>query len=865
MVLGRLQQHNLKLKLEKCHFFQDEVHYLGHVISALGVATDPDKITAVSEWQRPTTVKELRSFLGFASYYRRFVPQFARYAAPLHKLVAALQGAKSRPRLSPLDGHWSDECEEAFRLLKDKLVTAPVLAYADFAKPFILEVDASHTGLGAVLSQEQEGKPRPVAYASRGLHPTERNMSNYSSMKLELLGLKWAITEKFREYLLGAKFTVLTDNNPLSYLQTAKLGAVEQRWASQLALFNFDIKYRPGSTNRAADALSRQPDLPAPSYIEGLAPGFSVPPIGPILSGGSPCVGSLATIDALPIRRKVDLVALQSADPTIGAFLVYWGRGRPPSSEERAMEKKPVLGLVKHWKRIREQGGVLYRLTHGPGEYKEFLQLLLPETLQAEVLTALHDDHGHQGCERTAYLVRQRCYWPQMGKDIERWCQQCARCVAAKAKFPKVRTFPGHLSASKPLEILAIDFTLLEKASDGRENVLVVTDVFSKFTQAFPTSDQKANTVVRTLIEKWFYVYGVPQRIHSDQGRCFEGEMLKALCKLYGIQKSRTAPYHPEGNGQCERFNRTMHDLLRTLPVEKKRRWPQHLPQLLFAYNTTVHQSTGHTPYELMFGRKPQLPIDALLGVAEEEMVEGMVGDWLQEQQEFLRFAYASAQRQLTAATMRQVPTSLKGIAPVLPYGTIVYRRNHLQGRNKIQDIWDSTPYEVVKCLDGGGRVYTIRQVDGLGPTRNLHRSELRVVPGQVTSPVALRREHSSMVESVEEHSPESSSEEDSFFGQWMVRQEAVPELDLNIEPVGNLVPPEHELSPSVASVPVRRSARKTAGQHSNLHNLPRSVTFQHHRNVTEPAGAVCVREAHIRTGRVGGLLNQQCGGADIV
>lgn len=152
-----------------------------------------------------------------------------------------------------------------------------MLAYADFTKPFILEVDASHSGLGVVLSQESEGKKRPVAYASRGLHVTECNMSNYSSMKLELPGLKWAVSEKFREYLLGTKFTVLTDNNPLSYLHTAKLGAVEQCWASQLALFDFEIKYRPGGTNQNADTLSWLGDHSILIAIEEVASGVTVP------------------------------------------------------------------------------------------------------------------------------------------------------------------------------------------------------------------------------------------------------------------------------------------------------------------------------------------------------------------------------------------------------------------------------------------------------------------------------------------------------------------------------------------------------------------------------------------------------------
>ena len=734
LVLTRLKKHHLKLKLSKCHFFQSEVKYLGHVISASGVATDPSKISAVAEWAQPTTCTELQSFLGFASYYRRFVEGFARYAAPLHRLVAEMDGTKKKRRTlgkAVIGDRWSNDCENAFQTLKRLLVTAPVLGFADFTKPFVLEIDASHAGLGAVLSQDHDGKLRPIAFASRGLRPTERNMSNYSSRKLEFLALKWAVTQKFREYLLGQKFVVFTDNNPLSYLQSAKLGAVEQRWASELAVFDFEIKYRPGPTNRNADALSRQLHSQSTSL---LFPGLKVPPevhepAKALLESAHAMAATCQAIGAFPSRPKADLIALQATDPVIGTFLQYWKRGTPPTKQEMANAGRGVKKLVQQWSKIKLKDGVLYRQIQLPREGQVVFQLLLPQCLHGEVLRSLHDDQGHQGIERTNSLVRQRCFWPFMGSDIDRYCRECNRCTLAKVVQPKVRTFRGSLLASKPLEVIAIDFTVLDKASDGRENVLVVTDVFSKFSQAFPTPDQRASTVARVLTEKWFYIYGVPKRIHSDQGKCFEGDLLKRLCQLYGIEKSRTTPYHPEGNGQCERFNRTLHDLLRTLPQEKKKKWPKYLPQVLYAYNTTDHQSTGYSPYELMFGQKAQLPVDFLLGASQEEPTSRSAEDWMDEHQNHLSSVYLHVKERLQQAAEQRnrhyQPNATSLIAP----GTLVYRKSHPIGRHKIQDAWDPAVYVVVKNMDNEGRVYKICPRDGAGPEKNLNRSELRVLP----------------------------------------------------------------------------------------------------------------------------------------
>ena len=319
------------------------------MVSADGVATDPDKTEVVKNWPRPRTLKDLRSFMGFTSYYRRFVPHFAQRAKPLHELVSKLYegGKHGRQRNKPVEDNWNQDCQEAFESLKQVLTSPPVLAYPIYTKPFIVEVDASNNGLGAVLSQEQDDQVRPIAYASRALRGVERNMDIYSSRKLELLALKWAVTEKFRDYLLSSTFTVLTDNKPLTYLQSkSKLRAVEQRCVSELASFNFRIKYHAGKQNTNADALSRlnwdkheECDI---SQVEAvLASSLSTTAVPESLRGQL-LLSALeqATMDPLPCTSSLpswttdQLAKLQMVDPTIKCLIHFRNTGSKPSARE---------------------------------------------------------------------------------------------------------------------------------------------------------------------------------------------------------------------------------------------------------------------------------------------------------------------------------------------------------------------------------------------------------------------------------------------------------------------------------------------------------------------------------------------------
>ena len=257
MVLLRLGKFQLKVKPEKCQLFHQKLTYLGHMVSENGVSPDPEKTKAVDEWTTPQSETELRQFLGLASYYKRFCITLCEH------LHALLGGTGKKQRTNNDNGQfverWNESCDIAYCELKKRLVSAPVLGYPDFTKPFILETDASMQGLGAVLSQHQEHGLVVLSYASRGLRDSEKKMDNYISMKLELLALYWAVAIKFRDMLIGSEFTVFTDNNPLSYIQsTVKLGATEMRWVAELALFKFNIRYRSWKHNGNADALSRK-------------------------------------------------------------------------------------------------------------------------------------------------------------------------------------------------------------------------------------------------------------------------------------------------------------------------------------------------------------------------------------------------------------------------------------------------------------------------------------------------------------------------------------------------------------------------------------------------------------------------------
>jgi transposase InsO family protein len=388
-----------------------------------------------------------------------------------------------------------------------------------------------------------------------------------------------------------------------------KLGATELRWISQLSQFNFEIKYRSGRSNKAADALSRkyQESQLSEKFIQPIVQSTNLQILKTVIPSVRQVDASiLESSHPLPQYTQEDLAKFQRDDPVIGRFITIRqdNPGSPPSSIVIVKEDKHVRKLLRDWNKIHEVNNVLYRHICDPNE-GQLTQLLVPKVLQPVLLSALHDQAGHQGSERTWALMKHRGYWPFVRKDILQYCERCERCMIAKAPQPRVKPPMGHLLADRPLEVLAIDFTVLERSSCGKENVLVMTDVFSKFTQAVPTKDQKAVTVAKVLVRDWFQKYGVPARIHSDRGRNFESGLVQELCNLYNIKKSRTTPYHPSGNAQCERYNRTMHNLLATLPPERKKKWPQFLLEVVFAYNVTPHSSTKLSPYYLFFGREP--------------------------------------------------------------------------------------------------------------------------------------------------------------------------------------------------------------------------------------------------------------------
>ncbi len=397
----------------------------------------------------------------------------------------------------------------------------PILAYADYSLPFTVHTDASRDGLGAILYQEQEGKDRVIAYASRSVSRAEQN---YPTHKLEFLALRWAVTDKFHEYLYGNDFTVYTDNNPLTYiLTTAKLDAAGHRWLAALAAYNFTIKYKPGRKNIDADILSRLPrryseetgneksaaadgycEL-SPEAINAICNNITIP----TAYVETLCLSALGLEEeeADPSAKNVSQWrTAQREDPVIGPVLRQMSQGQRPDPARMSRDQETQL-LLREYSRLKLVRGVMYREVKIDGDDK--LQLVLPKAFREMALKGLHDDIGHMGRDRTLDLVRRRFFWPKMSRDVEDKVKNCVRCVMRKtptnARAPLV-----NIRTTQPLEIVSLDFLSLEQSKGGFESILVITDHYTRYAQAIPTRNQTARTTAEALFNNFIVHYGFP-------------------------------------------------------------------------------------------------------------------------------------------------------------------------------------------------------------------------------------------------------------------------------------------------------------------------------------------------------------------
>ena len=737
-VLTTLKSCNLKLAPEKCHFFKPRIKFLGHVVSSEGVETDPEKIEKVKNWPTPTNADELRSFLQFAGYYRRFIKDYSKIIRPLSEILPPTT-TKRNTKKPAVDWRWTETEQTVFDKVKDILSSPPVLAYPDFTKSFELHTDASTKALGAVLCQEQNGKKHVISYASRALTKSERN---YSAFKLEFLALKWAVTEKFSDYLAGGHFVVLTDNNPLTYvLTTAKLDATGQRWLSSLGHFSFDIVYRAGHRNNDADGMSRFPyeqltaadqdrikitdqtvraicsSLVCSAYIDTL-PAMSINLVDVIDDSGQ----------VLAQKEMREIRSLQRQDPVVER----WRRAVIDNRLPHGPLSKLDLVMKSQFSHFVMKRGILFRIITEKEERIE--QLVVPEQCKPEILKGLHDDIGHPGAERTLRLLRERFYWPGMTSDVDKWVKVCDRCLRRKGKGLQ-RAPLVSVTTTYPLELVCMDYLTLEP-SKGVANILVITDHFTKFAMAIPTRNQTAKTTAEALFSQFIVHYGIPSRLHSDQGANFESETIKELCNLLNIKKSRTTPYHPQGNAGPERFNRTLLDMLGTLDNDKKADWKKYVAPLVFAYNSIPHESTQYSPYQLMFGRKPKLPIDTVFENARQEPASSTTIDYLKDLEEKIRVSREIVEENIKKAQSKhQKYYNRKAKNTRIDIGdSVLVKRVAFDGKHKIQDRYEEGVYEVVDQPRPELPVYRVKLGDRI---RTLHRNLLFLIDAEEKAEVA--------------------------------------------------------------------------------------------------------------------------------
>ena len=629
-VFDRLEKANMTLKASKCQFAMPRVKYLGHYLSENGVEVNPEKTELITNYKVPTNPKQVRQFLGLTQYFRRFQKNYSKTAYPLQQLTR-----KDVPFI------WTEDCQKAFDTLRNNLVKPPILAYPNMSHSFIVTTDASDTGLGYILSQEINGEERVIQFSGRALRPAEKN---YSVSEREALSVVSAF-KCFHYYLYNSHTTVRTDHTAVKYIKqqdhTRPKGRIA-RWMLDLQGYDFDIEYKPGKANTAADALSRLPEYPPSTenqpHISGapivLTAQTSDMPhafdnVNDNVQCDEPQLERFDWLEAHFIQDEtmpswntcfeitdIDLAMEQQNCPEVGPMYQFIKSGIVPPGDE--LTRADIASADQY--AIRDDILIHFfqpRLRHKDKFNPLITQIVVPKKFRSRILKEYHESLAagcHQGSDRLFQAIRQKYYWKRQYTDIQEYQKTCVKCQKASHYHPPKQ--PLHpLEVPRLFERLHIDYIgPLRTSICGKKWILLVMDAFSGWCEAFALPSADAITTAQALYEHIISRQGCFKSLLSDRGATFLSTLLRALCDIFGIRQLHTSSYHAASNAKCERFNRFLLKSLRTMVDQNQLDWPKFIPAIMMAYRATpANHSTEFSPFFLSHCKDMILPIDNVL------------------------------------------------------------------------------------------------------------------------------------------------------------------------------------------------------------------------------------------------------------
>jgi transposase InsO family protein len=667
--LELLRQHQLHAKRSKCEFGTSAIAFVGHIISSDGIQVDPAKTSALKNWPRPKNVQQLRSFMGFVNYYRRFVYKLAEVAGPLFKLLKEgfdHNKSKTRPLAS-----WGPVEQAAFDGIRHLLMTPPTLLSGDPSKPFIMETDASDFATGAVMYQELDGKRHPVAYESRMLKSAERN---YPVHEKEMLAIVHAC-RAWRSYILGAPENIVyTDHASLRFIFTQPhLSQRVTRWVEFLSPYNLSIQYKPGKTNAAADALSRL-------EINSTQPARH--------------------IDAWDWPLLVPEYLLSDTFPP----------GTDLAIKKIVRQQAPLFSV--------EEGELFRLVDEAPVPFVPYVERM-------DRLAELHADLGHLGQSGTFDLAKTRMWWPTLRSDVKKMTRECQPCQLVKPGSRSVA--PLHpLAPARPFERWGIDFIgRMPLTKQGNRWIVTAIDYATNWPIARALPDATAEAVAIFLYEEIFLQFGCPSEIVSDRGANFMSDVLQRYLQMLNIKHLATSAYHPRSNGKCERLNGVIGHMLNKYVGAHRVRWDQYLHQALFACRVHISQRTQVSPFKLVYGIEPRIPQDPvrpfLFDFSDPSDFLEYRKKTFREIDE-LREAHLQAQQDAASSMVKAHEQSHVVEDTKFAVGDFVLVKNY--GRKKLEPHWYG-PLEVVRVTPLS--TYQLRWGDGTPKEDLVHQDRLKL------------------------------------------------------------------------------------------------------------------------------------------